>query len=85
MEAMTSGLPCIASKTRGNIDLLSDNYNSRLFDLKKDDLARIILDLVNLPDENQHGKNEEILKLISKNHIKKIMTDIYKEESYAKN
>ena len=85
MEAIACQLPCIASNIRGNCDLLSGNYNSRLFDLKKDDLAGIILNLVNNHNQDQHEKNETILKLISKNNIKKIMTDIYKEESYAKN
>lgn len=85
MEAIACQLPCIASNIRGNCDLLSGNYNSRLFDLKKEDLAGIILNLVNHLNQDQHEKNETILKLISKNNIKKIMTDIYKEESYAKN
>lgn len=32
MEAMASGLPCIASKVRGNVDLLDDGINGSLCD-----------------------------------------------------
>lgn len=34
LEAMTGGLPLIASKIRGNMDLVTDNYNGFLFDPK---------------------------------------------------
>ena len=32
MEAMASGLPCIVSKIRGNVDLIEDGINGYLVD-----------------------------------------------------
>lgn len=68
MEAMSIGIPVIASRIKGHIDLIMDGYNGYLFDLDKDSFA---YNLKNLKE------NLDIEKLINneKNNIQKFMLD----------
>lgn len=62
MEAMVCGLPVIASKIRGNVDLIEEGKNGYLFNPKDNiKLKESILNLV-----NNHNEREKI----SKNNIK---------------
>ena len=45
MEAIASGISCLASQIRGNVDLIN-HINGNLFDLKKSNLALEISDLM---------------------------------------
>lgn len=48
MEAMASGLPCIVSNIRGNVDLIKDNVNGILCDPKDENaFAKAIVNLFN--------------------------------------
>lgn len=64
MEAMASGLPCIVSKIRGNVDLIEDNINGFLVD--NDDMAGISDKICFLKDNN------EIVEKMSKMNLDKI-------------
>ena len=55
MEAMASGLPCIASKTRGNIDLIQENYTCNL-DNFSNCLSNILIGDKNLYSQGQYNK-----------------------------
>ena len=81
MEAMASSLPCIASNIRGNFDLLFNDPISQLFDFKKGNLVKVTTDLLKQINWDKQIKNEDTLKLISQDNIKRIMIDIYKEKS----
>ena len=68
MEAMSIGIPVIASRIKGHIDLIKDGYNGYLFDLNKDSFANKLNSLKeNIDIENL--KNNE------KTCIKKFMLD----------
>ena len=53
MEAMSIGIPVIASRIKGHIDLITDGYNGYLFDLNKDSFASKLKSL----KENMNIKN----------------------------
>ena len=68
MEAMSIGIPVIASRIKGHTDLITDGYNGYLFDLDKDSFANKLNSLKeNIDIENL--KNNE------KTCIKKFMLD----------
>lgn len=57
MEAMASGLVCIASNIRGNNDLITDKYNGRLIPIDEKKLAHSIYSVIRNPDQIQkYGK-----------------------------
>lgn len=56
MEAMASGLPCVASNIRGNIDLLKGNDGGYLCD-SEDDYINSIKALTDEKKRNLFGKN----------------------------
>jgi|GEM_PF-5807580 len=63
LEAMSYGLPCIASNIRANEFLINHNENGLLFDLNEDnkELANIIVDLIkNSEFKLKLGKNAEL-------------------------
>ena len=82
MEAMASGLPCIASKIRGNVDLLEEGIGGYLVPAKDenavaDRLERLVenLDL----REEMRKANLERIKGFDVRVVKKGMEEIYKE------
>lgn len=83
MEAMASGLPCIASKVRGNTDLLEDGKGGFLCDI---DNTQAFVDAIKKLVKNPDMRKEfgiENLKHIMKFDILKIsdkMQEIYKIE-----
>jgi len=80
IEAMASGLPCVASRIRGNIDLIKDTGSNILFELKdKDGIFKALLEMM---CKKERGRSEENIK-ISKQYdisiIKEIMNKIYSD------
>ena len=64
MEAMASGLPCLASRIRGNTDLIEDGVNGFLFE--PDDVQSFTAGIRLLID------NAEMRRRMSENNLKKI-------------
>jgi glycosyltransferase involved in cell wall biosynthesis len=82
MEAMAAGLPCIASKIRGNVDLIEEGKGGYLLDsYDVEGLAKAIHDVANNEKiRDSMGKNN--LQVIKKYDIEKVnvmIKDIYKE------
>lgn len=76
MEAMVNNVICLASRIRGNIDLINNDY---LFDpMNEDEVARLLL---NVNTNNQFYKENYIIKrnMIDKNEIIKTNKELYKE------
>ncbi|HHX68285.1 MAG TPA: glycosyltransferase family 4 protein [Gallicola sp.] len=85
MEAMAAGLPCIASRVRGNIDLIENGKGGFL--LKPDDVdgfAGAINKLACDKDlRNSMGIiNQETVKKFDVENVKKEMMRIYESELY---
>ena len=68
MEAMSIGIPVVASKIKGHIDLIIDGHNGYLFDLNSDSFAYKLRIL----KENTDIQN---IKCNEKNDIQKFMID----------
>ncbi|MCQ2802425.1 MAG: glycosyltransferase [Bacilli bacterium] len=82
MEAMASGLPCIASNIRGNIDLIEDGINGILCNPKdSNSFANSIKFLINNGDLLRKMKlsNLEKIKEYDVSVVKEEMKKIYKE------
>ncbi|ULH75708.1 glycosyltransferase [Levilactobacillus brevis] len=82
MEAMAAGLPIIASKTRGNTDLIDDGVNGYLFkptESNDDDLVRILKLLITDKkiQKNFVTANLKKVSLFSQTIVKKYMYSIY--------
>lgn len=80
MEAMACGMPCIASKIRGNVDLIEDKVNSLLCD--QSDYKEFSKSISYINDEIKNKfKVENLLKIQenSVDNVKNIMKEIYKE------
>lgn len=81
MEAMASGIPCIASNIRGNIDLIGKREN-RLFDpVNTDEILKLIKGFLAISDEKRNQIKMENLETIargSKEKIEEIMLNIYR-------
>lgn len=84
MEAMASGLPCIASKIRGNVDLIEDGKGGYL--CKKNDAMEFSMAINKCNKENRidFGKrNVETIKkysnLVVEKEIERIYSEILKE------
>ena len=68
MEAMSIGIPVVASKIKGHIDLIIDGHNGYLFDLNSDSFAYKLRGL--------KGNNDiQNIKYNEKNDIQKFMID----------
>lgn len=59
MEAMACEIPCIASKIRGNVDLL-DQYNFNCFFVSENELRDVIIKKINNCDKVKYQKLNEI-------------------------
>lgn len=82
MEAMASGLPCIASKIRGNVDLLDEGIGGYLVPTKDENVvADRLKRLVENPDlrERMSKANLERIKGFDIEVVKSRMEEIYKE------
>lgn len=82
MEAMASGLPCIASKIRGNVDLLEEGIGGYLVPAKEENAVADRLNrLVENPDlrERMSKINLERIKGFDIGVVKSRMEEIYKE------
>lgn len=82
MEAMASGLPCIVSKIRGNVDLIEENIGGYL--IEASDVERLAekLQLIvnNATLRKQMGEaNLEKIKQYDVREVKKVVCKIYKE------
>lgn len=79
MEAMTAGLPCIASRIRGNVDLLPESRY--LFDPADEDaLARLMQDAVNGVQVGQErAQNQKTLEQFDVRNVSGQMQKIYTE------
>ena len=79
MEAMASGLPCIAGKIRGNVDLIDSGKGGYLFDVSsQDDLA----DKINMIKDHMKEFGEYNLKKIVQFDTASVcekLTDVYSE------
>lgn len=79
MEAMACGLPCIASKIRGNVDLIEfdDSCNEILnIEVFQKSLAKSILSIL----EKVNFLSQSNMSFYSINNTNKKMADIYREE-----
>ena len=82
MEAMAGGLPCIASKIRGNVDLLEEGIGGYLVPAKDENaVADRLKRLVENPNfrEEMRKANLERIKKFDISVVKKRMEEIYKE------
>lgn len=83
MEAMASGLPCIASRIRGNVDLLEDGKGGYLIPV--DDIGIIAEKIQRMvSDESLRKKMSErnLIRIMDfdTKKVKEIISKIYKEE-----
>ena len=77
MEAMAAGLPCIASRIRGNVDLLPDSRY--LFEPADGSaLCQLLKDAANgVQTEQECARNREMLKRYDIENVSKEMRSIY--------
>jgi sugar transferase (PEP-CTERM/EpsH1 system associated) len=59
LEAMATGLPVIATAVGGNVELLADGHNGRLFKSGDTDALRDLISdyVINIDQRKQHGNN----------------------------
>ncbi|WKY43529.1 glycosyltransferase family 4 protein [Eubacteriaceae bacterium ES2] len=80
MEAMSSGLPVVASSIRGNTDLIADNEGGYLFEAEDHDGYAKALKLL-LKDEalrkSMGNHNQEVMKKFEKGAVNDQMKDYY--------
>lgn len=78
MEAMSSGMLIIASKIRGNVDLLTDSKTGRLIDIDINELSQAIVDIYSNRSNCNYGlAAKEAVKEFSLEHVLTIMKDLY--------
>ena len=78
MEAMASGLPCLGSRIRGNVDLIDEGKGGYLFDpLSVGDLAADIRDMMN-DRQNVFSKyNMQKIKSFGIQRVESLMKTVY--------
>ena len=80
LEAMASGLPCVVSNIRGNIELIDEN-GGVLFDPNSLEKCEEAINLILKSDlEKMSGYNTEKIKMFSSETVNEIMLDIYEKE-----
>ncbi|KAB1953851.1 glycosyltransferase family 4 protein [Limosilactobacillus fermentum] len=79
MEAMASGLVCIASNIRGNNDLIIDKYNGRLIPIDEEKLAHSLYSVIRNTDQiKKYGKYAtEIIKDFTTEKVVEQLRNIY--------
>lgn len=86
MEAMASGLPCVVSKIRGNVDLINTNGG---YLIKANDIYEISKD-INILANNKELRlkfgenNKDFIKLFDVKYVKQKLMDIYKNIDTSK-
>ena len=80
MEAMAAGLPCIASRIRGNVDLLEKSRY--LFEPSDEEmLCQLLKDVVNkVQTEQEYVQNRKTLKKYDVANVSECMASIYGEQ-----
>lgn len=82
MEAMASGLPCVASSIRGNVDLIDDGKGGFLCPSRDDDaFAKAIIKLTSNAElrEKMSAYNLEKIKEYDISVVRQEIRDIYKD------
>ena len=80
MEAMASGLPCIVSKIRGNVDLIDSN-GGILFNPKEEKSCKEAIEQILTMDLAELGSyNRKKVKLYELDNTLKMMWNIYSDE-----
>lgn len=82
MEAMACGLPCVASKIRGNVDLLEEGKGGYLIDVSNSDgFSQAITELSNSQElrKQMHNYNLAAIKQYDVSVVKKEIASIYEE------
>lgn len=80
MEAMASGLPCVASRIRGNTDLLSDELERFTFDCNDiNEIISVIKDAVNdIPSARDlFERSNNRMQMFSKDKVREYIKAIY--------
>jgi len=81
MEAMAAGMPIIASRIRGNIDLIESGVNGILVEPNDCDGYALAIEFMikhpNVRGEMKHSNQIKIQKY-SRKYVKERMTDIYR-------
>lgn len=79
MEAMASGLLCVASKIRGNVDLIKNGVTGFLCDpFDVDDVTSAMINVIELQSELTYNNENSITDKYSKHTVNSIMEDLYK-------
>lgn len=80
MEAMAVGLPCIASKIRGNTDLINDGDNNALVDPKSiENIKTKIQEMIKNFNNCKNQRNINTIKKFDIKNISLIMKSVYSE------
>ncbi|MCM1284193.1 MAG: glycosyltransferase family 4 protein [Muribaculaceae bacterium] len=80
MEAMASGLPCVVSRIRGNIDLIDEEKGGYMFDpAKKEELRAALINMSNEDWKLFGDYNRKKIEHFSLYTVKQQMKEIYKE------
>lgn len=81
MEAMASGLVCIASNIRGNNDLIIDKYNGRLIPIDEEKLAHSLYSVIRNTDQiKKYGKYAtETIKDFTTEKVVEQLRNIYQK------
>lgn len=79
MEAMTSGLPCVVSRIRGNVDLIGDKGGYLCNPADENEFAAGIEELVNNKDlrTKMGAHNQQVMKGFDVHKVSDMMRKIY--------
>ena len=81
MEAMCSGLPCLVSKIRGNVDLIDEKGGYVFEPTDIEECKNAISKLISTNSCKKFGKYNQLkINNFCKRHITEIMKDVYKSE-----
>lgn len=81
MEAMASGLPCIVSKIRGNVDLIDEKQGGYLFNCKDVDELSLLIKKINFEEgirKSMGAYNQKKSFIFDEENVSRIMTNEYR-------
>lgn len=81
LEAMASGLPCLAGKIRGSVDLIDEKKGGYLFNPLDADSVKTAVERMLENHDGMGGYNREKAKQFDKKKINDVMMKIYEEAS----